>query len=329
MEFISAKQGIQKQGNEDAKGVNMEYLAKLEAPVLGFSVQENHIDCLCGKKLQKIDKESGNLLYEREIFEKEGLARIMLADNGQIFISDFCTLYAFCQDSFELLGKWQLGEDLRSDICGMAVDKNTVYCSIRNGKLITMKRDSFQRQEYVVSDNSMWSLKIYSRYLLCGTVDGQLLLLDKETMAVQKRLRLGKQNIRSLYIDEKTLYAASQDKKLYKISLPELEVIDMKRNVHKKMFDCAGLCRDVIVTVSFPCSEIALWNKDTLEKVGEIPVPLKLSGCTYIDGEKIYISSRNINGIVSIINQDWLIIINPIEKNNVVTGSYQNSPFSV
>ena len=278
----------------------MEYLAKLEAPVLGFSVQKDHIDCLCGKKLQKIDKDSGKLLYEREIFEKNGLARIMLADNGQIFISDFCALYAFCQDNYELLGKWQLGEDLSSDICGMALDKNTIYCSIRNGKLITMERNAFQQQEYVVSDSSMWSLKIYGRYLLCGTVDGHLLLLDKKTMAVQKRLRLGKQNIRSLYIDEKTLYAAGQDKKLYIISLPELEVIDIKRNVHKKMFDCAGLCRDVIVTVSFPCSEIALWNKDTLEKASEISVPLKLSGCTYIDGGKIYISSRNIDGIMSI-----------------------------
>lgn len=278
----------------------MEYLVKLEAPVLGFSMQEDHIDCLCGKKLQKIEKASGKLIYGRDIFEKEGLARIMLADNGQIFISDFCTLYAFRQDNFELLGKWQLGEDLSSDICGMALDKNTVYCSIRNGKLVTVERNSFQRQEYIVSDSSMWSLKIYGRYLLCGTVDGQLLLLDKDTMAVQKRLRLGKQNIRSLYIDENTLYAAGQDKKLYKISLPELEVIDIKRNVHKKMFDCAGLCGDVIVTVSFPCSEISLWNKDTLEKAGEIPVPLKLSGCTYIDGEKIYISSRNIEGIVSI-----------------------------
>lgn len=278
----------------------MEYLAKLEAPVLGFSVQEDHIDCLCGKKLQKIDKDSGKLLYEREIFEKDGLARIMLADNGQIFISDFCALYAFCQDNYELLGKWQLGEDLSSDICGMALDKNTVYCSIRNGKLITMERNAFQQQEYVISDSSMWSLIVYGSSLLCGTVDGHLLLLDKGTMTVQKTLRLGKQNIRSLYIAEKTLYAASQDKRLYIISLPELEVIDIKRNVHKKMFDCAGLCRDVIVTVSFPCSEIALWNKDTLEKASEISVPLKLSGCTYIDGGKIYISSRNIDGIMSI-----------------------------
>lgn len=278
----------------------MEYLAKLEAPVLGFSLQGDHIDCLCGKKLQKLEKESGNLIYERGIFEKEGLARNMCVDNGQIFISDFCTLYAFSQERYEFLGQWQLGEDLSSDICGMAMDKNTVYCSIRNGKLITVDRTSFLRREYAISDSSMWSLKIYDSYLLCGTVAGQLLLLDRETLAVQKRLLLGKQNIRSLFVSDKILYAASQDKKLYKISLPDLEVIDVKRNVHKKMFDCAGLCGDAIVTISFPRSEIALWDKNTLEKVGEIPVPLKLSGCTYIDGEKMYISSRNIDGIVSI-----------------------------
>lgn len=278
----------------------MEYLARLEAPVLGFSLQGDHIDCLCGKKLQKLEKESGKLIYEREFFEKEGLARIMCADNGHIFISDFCTLYAFSQERYEFLGKWQLGEDLSSDICGMTLDQNTVYCSIRNGKLITVDRTSFLRQEYVVSDSSMWSLKIYGSYLLCGTVDGQLLLLDRETLAVQKRLILGKQNIRSLFVSDKILYAASQDKKLYKISLPDLDIMDVRRNVHKKMFDCAGLCGDAIVTISFPCSEIALWNKKTLEKVGEIPVPLKLSGCTYIDGEKMYISSRNIDGIVGI-----------------------------
>lgn len=278
----------------------MEYLARLEAPVLGFSLQGDHIDCLCGKKLQKLEKESGKLIYEREFFEKEGLARIMCADNGHIFISDFCTLYAFSQERYELLGKWQLGEDLSSDICGMTLDQNTVYCSIRNGKLITVDRTSFLHQEYIVSDSSMWSLKIYDNYLLCGTVDGQLLLLDKETLTVQKRLLLGKQNIRSLFVSDKILYAASQDKKLYKISLPDLEVMDVKRNVHKKMFNCAGLCGDAIVTISFPCSEIALWNKNTLEKVGEIPVPLKLSGCTYIDEKKMYISSRNIDGIMSI-----------------------------
>lgn len=278
----------------------MEYLTKLEAPVLGFSIQGDHIDCLCGKKLLKVGKESGNLISSREIFEKEGLARILCANNGQIFISDFCTLYAFRQDNYELLDKWQLGENLSSDICGITADEDTVYCSIRNGKLVTVNRASFQHREYVISDSSMWNMKVYGRYLLCGSVDGQLLMLDKEMMTVQKRIYLGKQNIRSLFIDNQTLYAASQDKKLYKISLPDLEVMDIKRNVHKKMFNCAGLYRDMIVTVSFPCSEIILWNKNTLEKTSEISIPLKLSGCTYIDGKQLYISSRNIDGIVTI-----------------------------
>lgn len=210
------------------------------------------------KKLQKVGKESGNLISSREIFEKEGLARILCANNDQIFISDFCTLYAFRQDNYELLGKWQLGENLSSDICGMTADEDTVYCSIRNGKLVTVNRASFQHREYVISDSSMWNMKVYGRYLLCGSVDGQLLMLDKEMMTVQKRIYLGKQNIRSLFIDNQILYAASQDKKLYKISLPDLEVMDIKRNVHKKMFNCAGLYRDMIVTVSFPCSEIIL-----------------------------------------------------------------------
>lgn len=64
----------------------MEHLTSLEGPVLGFSVEEQHINCICGKKLQKIDKESGKVLYEKEVFDKEGLARILIADQGQIFL---------------------------------------------------------------------------------------------------------------------------------------------------------------------------------------------------------------------------------------------------
>lgn len=275
----------------------MEYLAKLEGAVLSFGVKEQYVDCICGKKLLKIEKESGKVIYEKNVFEKEGLARILISDNNQIFISDFCTLYVLSHDKYELLGKWQIGEDLSSDICGMAVDENTIYCSIRNGKLVTVDRSSFERKEYFISNSSMWSLKVYEKYLLCGTVDGQLLLVNKETMTIERDLNLGKQNIRSLYVDGKILYAASQDKKLYKINLLDFEIVDVIRNVHDKMFDCAGVYDDMVVTVSYPCSIVALWNKDTLKKIGEIQIPLKLSGCTYIDGKILYISSRNISGI--------------------------------
>lgn len=275
----------------------MEHLVKLDAVVTGFHVTEQYIDCMCGKNLIKVDKSSGGILFQKEVFEKEGLSRKLIADEGQIFIYDFCTLYILNQKDYELIGKWQLGDDLSSDICGIAADQDTVYCSIRNGKIITLDRQSYQIKEFPVSESSMWSVKTYDAYLVCGTVDGKVLLLDRTTLAVEKELVLGKKNIGSLYLDGDILYAAGHDGKLFKINLRSFEIETFIKNVHKKMFDCAGIYEDKLVTVSFPCSEIAFWNKDTLEKVCMIHTPLKLSGRTHIEKDSMYLSSRNILGI--------------------------------
>ncbi len=197
----------------------------------------------------------------------------------------------------ELLGKWQLGHDLSTDICGITVDDETIYCSIRNGKIITLDKQSYQIKEFNVSESSMWSIKTYNQYLLAGTVDGKLLLLDKSTLSIEKNLSLGMKNIGSLHISGGTLYAASHDGKLFKIGIGSFEVETLVKNAHKKMFDCAGICEDMLVTVSYPCSEIALWNKDTLEKIKVISTSLKLSGQAHIENDFMYISSRNILGI--------------------------------
>lgn len=275
----------------------MEHIAKLGGIVTGFHVTEQCIDCICGKNLVKIDKYSGEIICQKPVFEKEGLSRKLTADEEQIFVYDFCTLYILRQKDYELIGKWQLGNDLSSDICGMAVDRDTVYCSIRNGKMITLDRQSHLIKEFIISESSMWSIKTYDSCLVCGTVDGKLLLLDKAALSVKRELVLGKKNIGSLYIDGETLYAAGHDGKLFKISMRNFEIETLMKNAHKKMFDCAGIYEDMLVTVSYPCSEIALWNKDTLEKIKVINTPLKLSGRTHIENNYMYISSRNILGI--------------------------------
>lgn len=275
----------------------MEHIVELGGTVTGFNVTAQCIDCMCGKDLLKIDKHSRDIILQRTVFEKEGLSRKLIADDEQIYIYDFCTLYVLNQKNYELLGKWQLGNDLSSDICGIAVDNDTIYCSIRNGKIITLDKQSYLVNEFIVSESSMWSIKTYDQYLICGTVDGKLLLLDKSTLSTEKLLVLGKKNIGSLYTDGETLYAASHDGKLFKIGLRSFEIEASMKNVHKKMFVCAGTCEDMLVTVSYPCSEIALWNKDTLEKIKIINTPLKLSGRTHIENDFMYISSRNISGI--------------------------------
>ena len=275
----------------------MEHITNLDGIVTGFNVTETYIDCMCGKELLKIEKHSGDIVCKKVIFEKEGFSRKLIADDEQIFIYDFCMFYVFNQKNYELLGKWQLGNDLSSDICGMAVDKDTIYCSIRNGKIITIDRQSYLIKEFNVSDSSMWSIKTYDKYLVCGTVEGKLLLLDKTTLFIEKTLVLGKKNVGSLYIDGETLYVASNDGKLFKISMKNFEIDSLMKNAHKKMFNCVGIYEDMLTTVSYPCSEIALWNKNTLEKIKVINVPLRLSGRAYIENDFLYISSRNILGI--------------------------------
>lgn len=283
--------------NQPTKGNHMDYLIKSEGAVLGFCVKKQYIDFLCKKTLYKFDKESETVIYKKEIFEKEGMARIMTADENRIYISDFCTLYVLDGNNYELIVKLKIGENLSSDICGMATDKNKVYCSVRNGSIVTVDKSSFEKKEYHLSESSMWSLKIYGNKLLCGTVDGQLLLLEREKMSINKKLILSKQNIRSLYLSDKTLYAACQNKKLFKIDLEEFEVTGLQKNAHNKMFDCVGIYEDMLLTVSYPCGEIALWDINTLEKRKEFKTALSLSGSAYIEENKLYITSRNIYGI--------------------------------
>ena len=277
------------------RGDNMEHIVEVDGIVTGFNITEQCIDCMCGKELIKIDKYSCDIILKKTVFEEKGLSRKMIVHDGQIFVYDFCTLYLFSQEDYTLVGKWQLGTDLSSDICGIAVDEDTVYCSIRNGKIITLDRQSYSMEEFSISDSSMWSIKTYDKYLICGTVNGKLLLLDKLTLSIEKVLVLGKKNIGSLHIDSEILYAASHDGKIF--NLINFEIDNMTKNAHKKMFDCVGLYRDMLITVSFPCSEIAFWNKDTLRKMKVINTLLKLSGCVHIENDFMYISSRNILGI--------------------------------
>ena len=275
----------------------MEHLISLEGVVTGFDVMGHCVDCMCGKELLKADKQSGDIIFRKTIFEKEGFSRKLLTYHGQIFIYDFCTLYVFDQMNYDLLGKWQLGNDLSSDICGLAVDADTIYCSIRNGRMMTLDRHSYRIKEFQVSDNSAWCLKSDDKYLVCGTVDGKLLFLDKTNLSIEKTLALGKKNIGSLHIDGDTLYAAGHGGQLFKINMRNYEIEALVKNAHRKMFDCAGIYENALITVSFPCSEIVFWNKDTLEKIKTINVPLKLSGRTYIENDFLYVASRNILGI--------------------------------
>jgi hypothetical protein len=279
----------------------MNYFVNLEKCVTGFCLNNQFVYCISGDRVYKINRKTKEIICSTKLFKKEGFSRNLIANDKLLFIRDFYTLYILDKNSFICLSTLQLGTDLTSDICGMTIDEKYIYACMRNGAMTVIDIENFTIQGiYRFSSSSIWDLHIYKNIVVGANVDGVLLFINKVKMESIASLSLSRQNIGNLCLYKNYVYAAGQDKTLYLIDIELGECIAKKRNAHKRMFDCVGTYNDFIITISYPCNEISIWNKETLEIVRSINIPLSLTGRTLIENDIMYIASRNINGIISL-----------------------------
>lgn len=268
---------------------------ELGGNVAGFDIEDGEINCLSGNDLVKIV--NGTAVLQRTVFEKSGAARFYAENSRYIVISDFCDLHVFSKETFAREYEAKIGTDLTSDICSLFADGDHAYCAIRNGGIAKISLSDFAMKIHPTSDASIWEITCFDGMLVCGTVDGHILKLDKETMQIVKDASVSRKNMKSIRKNGNRLYAASQDMKLYVLDSGTLDVLAVKRNMHNKMYYIAGFTDSSIVTVSHPASEISLWNTETLDRLRVIHEPLRLSGPIKLDGDILYYASRNFNGI--------------------------------
>lgn len=136
--------------------------------------------------------------------------------------------------------------------------------------------------------------------MYAGNVGGELLVIDKDSLEAVKRIQAHRQNLKSLLVTDTHLWTASQDKRLVQWDRQELESVQMVRNAHRKAFSIIGLWQDQLMTVSYPCGEITLWDQPTLERIRTIRIPGTLTGTARLDGDTVYLASRQIEGIVGL-----------------------------
>lgn len=279
----------------------MNYLVNLEKCVTGFCLDHQFVDCISNDSVYKIDRHTKEIIHSTKLFKKEGFSRNLIANDKLLCIRDFYTLYVLDKNSYSILSILQLGTDLSSDLCGMTLDDMNIYACMRNGPINVIDIKSFTVQEINhISSTSIWDLHSYDDKLVGVNVGGELLYINKTDMELTQSISLSKQNIGSIHIDMKYAYATGQDKTLYLVDMESVTCVCKKRNAHKRMFDCIGTYDNYIITISYPCSEISFWNKDTLELVNTINIPLKLSGRTMIENDTLHIASKNMNGIISL-----------------------------
>ena len=265
--------------------------------VQSFVIEEK-IYLLSDNKIQVFDKDSAKKINENQIFKKSGLARSFILDKKFIYCKDFIHLYIIEKDTLEIISKIKLGIDLKTDICSIGLNENYIIIGIRNGKIATIEKEKWSKIKYYpLSKSSIWDMKIKGHRIYAGNVDGQLLSINSDSMQIEQSINAHKKNTKSIFIIDSVIATAAQDKKLMIWNLDTLELINMKRNSHRKAFIIGGHWSGKLVTVGFSSGEMKVWDIKKLTEEKVIPIKNCLSGNVIIDSSKLYIGSRAINGI--------------------------------
>lgn len=272
-------------------------IIETQAGVQAFASREKFY-LLSDRRIQVFEGGSYARVAEIELFEKGGAARSFIMDNKYIYCSDFIHLIILEAEPLKVITRLQLGADLSSDICGMAQDREHVDLCIRNGAIARIKKGAWEAvQFYPLSASSIWALEYAEGRLYAGNVEGQLLVIQVGKMEVEKQVQAHRQNLKSLCLFDQIIATAGQDKTLGLWERHSLEAIRTKKNAHKKAFSIIGAWKDQLLTVSFACGEIKVWEIATLREQAVIPIAACLTGQALLHQGYLYLSSRAIKGI--------------------------------
>jgi hypothetical protein len=221
---------------------------------------EQNLYILNNKILLSYDMDNETIINSKEVFHKNGKSRAFIIDGNSIYMKDFCMLYEYDKNTFIVQHKWKLGTDLSSDINALGSDKNNIYASIRNGTLAVINKVSREISYHKVTNYSMWDIVVTPYYLYAGNVNGDFLIIEKNSFTVEDSIPLHKKNLKSLLLLNDTFFTASQDLSMKAVDINSLQLKLVAKKCHKKMFTIVGIYQNYIITTSPPCGETKIWN---------------------------------------------------------------------
>lgn len=229
-----------------------------------MQVVDDYIYIASDHDLVKVDKKTYEIVKLKKVFPKNGKSRAFIVDGKNIYFREFCNLYRIDTKSFEITYEWKLGLDLTSDICGMSCDDKNVYVGIRNGPLAVINKNTTEVSYHNVSNSSIWAIEA-DDYLYAGNVDGDLIVIDKDSLEMVEQIKLHKKNLKSLIVTDDKIYTASQDLSFSILDKETLKTLDVYKKCHKKMFYLVGVRHDHVITASKPCGEMKIWDMKNKE----------------------------------------------------------------
>ena len=267
-------------------------IISLENNGLNMEILKNDIYVRNGKNMLKYDLISFNKTMEKQILNKDGMARSFFINGNKLYLRDFCDLYELNCNSMETLRTWKLGENLSSDICSENGDKNNIYACIRGGNIIKIDIKTGKYKNYLISNSSMWDIIVNKNFIYVVNTEGQLIQIDGNNMSIIQTKNVHRKNIYSIIIHKNVLYTVSQDKALIATDSRNLDTLCIAKNVMNNMSIIIGIFNNKLVTSNPNRNEITIWNINDLSVNKIIEFPTYRNG-VIIHKNAIYGSNKN------------------------------------
>ena len=253
---------------------------------MNLVVHDEHLYIRCNRSIYKYNLTNMQLAAENTVFKKDGKARGFSIFNNFVFLFDFLDIYILNKDDLKLISSLRIGENLSSDICGIIwFDPPRAYIKIRNGWIYVLDIETNKLEKTQISDSSFWSDCITENELFVGTVNGELLDIDKKTLEASRRIQLCKKNIYSIVYENGLLYTTSQDQTIKVIDAASFKTICVAKKAVTGMVNIIGIYKDNII-VAGERNPLTFWDKNTLQKRGSADFPQNRS--SVISGDVLY-----------------------------------------
>jgi len=238
--------------------------------------------------MYKYDLTDMGLTARHTVFKKSGRARGFSIFGDLIFLVDYLDLYILRKDDLHVLDVFRLGENASSDVGGaLWFDNQKAYVKIRNGWIYVLDIKTRDVEKIETAGSSFWACCIVENSLYAGTVQGELLDIDRSSLTITRRTAIGRMNIYGVVHRGGMLYTLSQDKTIKEVDTVTFGTVRAVKKAANGMSGIVGIYKDTLVIVD--SGQIALWDIETLRQRERFGFPAgDYNGGVIIAGNKLF-----------------------------------------
>lgn len=252
--------------------MEMTRLFELDNDGLNMAVDGDFLYLLSKRAICRYSLSGAEGMAQKPLFKKNGKARTLAVSGSRVYVTDFCDLYILKKDDLEVVDVVRIGVDLSSDLLGIiAVTGGKVYCKARHGVIAAYSLEAKAIERYVISEESFWSHCAIGDRLYLGTVKGELLELNGNSLEAMRRANVCKKNIYDIAHSEGALYMTTQDRTIVAVRADTLEITRGAKKAVGGMALILGVYDNRLAVAD--SGKITFWDADTLAPRGAVDFP--------------------------------------------------------